>query len=1421
MSIVLLKVNDFKKKAVVNSISANIKILQDASDRYYLNEEVYPTINNTQLTLSSPQRLSIEELVKSGYLKKDLDTSKTKQQFYWVDVFGRVWGATEEPKSSISLLKNKENKSIMEFSIDGRMSGFDIYETKGYDFSASKEDNLFADISTDAKNKYYKVIDSVLFKGKNKELIRFELPKEDSRYLISFKDEYGLETAPFGKFNTVDSPVYKGEGVYQFKIESEEEMFWIDFSTIEDTPGNSSVTYRFRVEKDGKLLDWKEDFFSLPSGEKIIIELNLKGDNEGNYPTVYDIHAGYKFKDIDRIKVGKEDCQIDCYTDKPVTCPNHNLTPIFYNESGGHMISMFYIDNKESINNTVIQNPYHLTNYKIKNTSYYIWDNGSYVIQKDLNKEFEAKCGYALFEIQLFKPMQPEDTKQVCGTNRTTSKYGGKTKIIAYNFVIDKNANVVNIENTIKGVEINSISYELSVNGQPYGKIYSISEIVPNSCLNVIYEVVDIVMGGNPPIIHTCKKNCEPIKICVENCKSERADCQVFCGGTPPVEDDEWCKENNCEEPLCLKGFEGCENPPCTNDCTSEPPCEEKCSPVKNDPEWVTVSQLKFFGHGPIDRMVRWHGIDIEDNVIDKTNTRIVYNYARASSSGGWSNLYENFEETGVARSVMAVVFFQVKTEQVGKIPDENLPKLISITFENELGDLPVSMTNPTLVITPKKDNNKGRDSFSDLSNITWEASVADPRGLGITNIEWSGDKRDNYPVGEYLVKAQATNERGYKSDWVSFNLVVLQEKPVAVIKLITNGSEEYPSIEDNIRFSYATSYDPDGDRIVDFEWKNKKDVYDVGYNTISLRVKDSEGYWSDWTDKTLYFSKDFINTLRIEAESLDTKEVSRNRVSAITVENTNYSEGKGVSIPGRAEAISFYFKGNGFDAYIPEGRFGIEVDGVIMKLSKEGLNSIRNLPEKEHTVRFLMTFDLESKAGVVDYIDVYSENDLISITETKTMVVNELGAESEYDVFSSNLGQVVRYYYRIDKNHDLLSKVVDINGKTIKTFPNSSHKVSSSRNKHITWDGTDSSGVEVENGVYFIELEFKGLRGTVIKKSIQVEVKNEKSVRRIEAEGKDASAASSALVEDSSYSNGQGIKLTSAASSVTFLFKGDGFDVKIASGTPSLEIDGKVVSKLKTGINSIRNITNKDYKVRILGANTIIDYVDVYDLDDTVVIENTDFRIANENKISNLFVSNVFSTDLGQSAKLSYTVKKYNTEKVEVFNNNNKLVRTVRNTKHKKGDDLNKVVYWDGKGGNGSSVPNGQYTLKLTLTGVLGTVSTYEYEVEVRNETPVFRIEAESNYTSATKLEDAKYSNNNAVQINTYGGSTTFQFTGTGFDVKLFGKGKLEINGIIYANVEDGTISIRNLPNQAHKVRILKESSSSNPIVDYLDFYK
>lgn len=267
------------------------------------------------------------------------------------------------------------------------------------------------------------------------------------------------------------------------------------------------------------------------------------------------------------------------------------------------------------------------------------------------------------------------------------------------------------------------------------------------------------------------------------------------------------------------------------------------------DNNWEIIDDFRFFQQGTTEATT-WYGYTKDDEVI-KDKTRILYRFA-VGDGYYWSNELTEFPKDATSRALMVHVYFQVHKDHVNDttIPD---PKLKWIKIQSSMGEMDMSLFKPQMVIYPEKNNNLNRSTISDSSVVSWKYEAVDPNEVDIVNVEWSINNAEQvtYPVGSHSVRGRVQNNDGIWSDWMTYSFTVKQEKPIADFSLKSKTS--YILVDQPAEFVTTGSQDPDGDEIVEYEWKNKKSTYsneDVGKQTVSLRVQDSEGHWSDWVSK-------------------------------------------------------------------------------------------------------------------------------------------------------------------------------------------------------------------------------------------------------------------------------------------------------------------------------------------------------------------------------------------------------------------------------------------------------------------------------------------------------------------------------------------------------------------------------------------
>lgn len=1442
LAIILINFADLKKKSITSAMNQNISIIQSEVDTYFIKKEEYPILSQKSLRLENPQLIDFEKLVQNGFQKKKLDTSKIKNQYYWVDVFGKVWGSTQNNLDGINLMKQEEGL-VLEGHLGEEAKGYNVYEVRGYFTSNSSLNSLTANLNKNSKS--YKVIEEYEVNKNEEVYIQHAFKNEKDTYLFSSIDEYGLESAPKGKFSDElqFSPIIRGEGEYEFEIAGSDMMYWIDFITLEDTPGDSKIDYLFTVQdSDGNYLEqWTDDYFSLDPSKGIKVKVIMKGDDKGNKPSLYDLRIIFKYEDEEVPTVLPSDVVEN--KEETLLCPenpfksdfNAYSNALIANETG-KMSVLFKLEDLISLEDALIPTVSLGNNVKFKiiDKEFYIEENNTY--SPYVKQKTNGKCIVVVYEIEILSFKKPvTDNRQLCGENGTPNRYnytenGRVMNQVVYSTYLEKNEFLTKINKPITPSESNlkHMFVEVSYKGAPFERVDSISKIKDESCVNFIY-VYEGLLGFPPaPPMDMCKEmNCQPT-----NCGS---DCVIVskCGEDciPEDKDNTFCDENptnlNCQ-PYCVQYQDKCIPNPCGENCSSTPPTGPAVGDKElEDLEWKTVDRLRFFGHGAQNQLTRWYKSEHRDSIVEMVNsdeislgdnTRIVYRYAKSNGTY-WSGEYKDFTMTDAATSVMAIAYIQVRISKQDQVSESDYPTVKSMRFYNEKGYLDMSMLQPTLTILAKKDNNGTRNVYSDESNIEWLYEAADPRNKKITDIQWRGVKQSKYAVGEYLIEARVKNDVEIWSEWTSFKLEVLQEKPIANMMVKVNGISQYPTDKDTISFSLADSIDPDGDKIVNSEWDNKKNQYTVGDHIVKVRVQDEEGYWSDWKEQKLTIYKNALKVLRIEGESQDKKEVPSNM--GVLVSDSTYNKGGGVFIKGAAPSLTIEFEGNGFDIKVASGTMRVNIDGKGYEYIQEGITPYRNLAEGKHTL-------VIASEGVLDYVDIYSLSDLVTITDNKFKVINSAGVESAFEnnVFSSELDEKIKFYYRVDKNNTEKVKVLDSSGKEVRVIKTSTHADSDPRNKFVIWDGLDSKGNTLKNGVYSLVFEHTGVNGGKVSSKYDVQLKNLIPTLRIEAESNDpaeiVSRVATILTDENLYSNGQATSIRGATNSVDFTFDGTGFDIKVIEGTLRVLIDGQREVYMSQGVNTIRDLPNGKHVVRIL-ATGVVDYIDTYGNTDKVSISNTSFKFVNDKNTLSVFPKNNFASNVGEKARLYYTIDKNNEEEISVYDSNNKFVTQLRKVNHKEGTTRHKYVDWNGLDSKGNTANNGTYYITVKMTGVYGTETIEKYGVELRNNKSSYRIEAESDNPSeisgrlATIVDDANlYSNGKAVSLSGAVQSVDFSFTGTGFDLKVTsGNVRMSINGASYVYVGEGTISIRDLPNQKHMIRM-----ASQGIVDYMEVY-
>lgn len=1497
LAIILINFADLKKKAVTTSMQSNISILQLEVDTYYLKKEEYPIENKNLLSLESPQLISIEELVKNGFQKQKLDTSKIKDQYYWVDVFGKVWGSTKNDVSSVNLIKTEKGYSL-EALVEKGYKGYHLYETKGYIASNDQLSNLVAE--NDKGSRYYKVIEEYEFLEDESQYISKEFNDSKNTYLFSMIDEYGLEAAPIGKFYSQGTfkPLLKMEGEYEFEIAGGDMMYWIDFITLEDTPGDSTIEYQFTIQDENGNYNevWTDDYFSLDPSKGIKVKVIMTGDDKGNKPSLYDLRVVFKYADDELFNPPSFPNPHEEEEVEDVCIPRHiqsTLPKYIQNKTSdltGTITYGFKVPNTATFDEISLPKIHYSSyvKYLVLKEEIYVEENGSYVPYT--NQEVSGKCMFIAYELKILsvKPNagDSEQKEDICGDGATRSSIYGSPKKMIYSIYLEKDEFLTKLDIPLKepNVKLKEIYIEVSYKGDPYKRVNSVSEVKDESCVNIIYVYDSSNQYGypKPPPVETCKgSECQPEK-CEENCKPICVDCD---DKKPNGSGKDFCEENpthkNCKE-ACVE-FEGaCIPSPCSPDCLPQPPTGPTVGDKElEDPEWKTVDRVRFFGHGAMGQLTRWYKAEHTDSIkIDPSseeislnideNTRIVYRYAKANGSY-WSREFKDFATTGVATSVMAVAYVQVKTAEFDKVDVADYPTVKSMKFYNEKGFLDMSMVQPTLTILAQKDNNGDRSVYSDESNISWTYDAADPRNKKIVDIEWEGDKRDKYPVGTYAVKARVKNEVEIWSEWVEFELVVVQEKPIAKIAFKSSSKDGFVSIKDTVTWQHGASSDPDGDMIVDYEWENKKASYPQGSHKVSLRILDSEGYWSDWVHEEVVVGTQTNLIYRIQSETFNKNHLVETNVPILDnryVVNPIHDEGKSLRIYHTTEFATFKFVGDGLDIKVvkatADGIFTIDKGTPNEKVfttsnRDEHTYRIRNLKNGEHTLT--MATNYGQLYVETDYIDVYSEFDKPVVKDVRSRVVEQnKEAIFDFNEFSPLLNQSLNIYFTLLKDSTVNVSVLNKEGQVVyKPVVNTKNKGGSTDTYSFNYKGVDTNGLFLQTGFYKMEIKAKGVLGTETTLLYNFYVDQQKPIYRIEAETENPvhlidrnSSYHLRVMNNTLFSEGKAFKIYHDYEYSTYKFVGDGFDLKLngTDTTATIILDEGTANQQvfnstnnQSSVLSVRNLTRGEHTVKVMskGHNQFveIDYIDVYNTDDKPKISNVYSRVI-DNGVEASILKNDFVVSLNQSLKVYYTLFKDSNVEVQVFDSNNNKVFSEALAGLKKGGSTDSHFYiYNGQSTKGDFLPTGSYNLKIVATGIgVGGETTFNLPIKISNDKPAYRIEAETKnplflmnqVTHSTRIiTDQKASDKKYLAIYHTTEYSIYKVNGNGFDL-----GIIKSNNVATIIVDEGlssekvysidsmasptVFSVRGLEDKEHTVKIKSNTGNLYINIDYID---
>lgn len=739
LAIVLVNINSSKKEAIRVAVSSNTKIIQSAVDTYFLKENIgYPTLNQEKPTIYRPALVDVDTLVEEGLIKQDLDLSKIKSQYYWLDSMGTVWGATEDVIKEVAIL-DADNERNFYFMLDKEYKGYNIYkilEDRIVKVDSEIETQFIADSKKSVKVNSYRH----LYEGLNdsKERVQMTIPVKyaNESYLISGIDQYGLETVPVGQGSGSFKPLIERDGTFFYQIESQKKMYFIDFWDWTDTPGDSKVEYRFSVqkEKDGEYSEWLNTFdevLALETGYGVEVEITMTGDNKGNYPSVYDLHILYSFEKNkpgfkDYCYINPQDCKLDfdlcsqiphlCNVGKPDGTGTGGGTGTGTGTGTGGGTGGGTGETGTG-GGTGGSDGTGGTGGGTDGTGGGTGGTGGGTpTGKELCAIYPQLC-IPTTCVDSGTCLSPET---VCGSGKIQSGVKDGLSYLTINFVLKDNEKLGKVHipspTDISGSLFKSMQIQYAVKGADYQMAKSAKEVPAGACVNVVY-IYEVLLGFPPPPPETCEVN---------------GDCPVYCEDL-----------NNC--------------------------------PVPEDEDYVTVRDLKLFSHSAVGSNSKWTGYRKEDVVPE--HTRILYKFA-TGERGVFGSEQDDFP-TGVSSpSIMAHVYFQVKKEFVDTVQEPTLKKFV---FQFDGGEDEVNLGDKDPLEKPQVEiamRSSNAYPYSTETTFEWNYKLTSSHSSSIVDVEWK-NKQDKYAEGNYTVAVRVLDKNNQWSDWSSLDLLIVKASEI------------------------------------------------------------------------------------------------------------------------------------------------------------------------------------------------------------------------------------------------------------------------------------------------------------------------------------------------------------------------------------------------------------------------------------------------------------------------------------------------------------------------------------------------------------------------------------------------------------------------------------------------------------------
>lgn len=138
--------------------------------------------------------------------------------------------------------------------------------------------------------------------------------------------------------------------------------------------------------------------------------------------------------------------------------------------------------------------------------------------------------------------------------------------------------------------------------------------------------------------------------------------------------------------------------------------------------------------------------------------------------------------------------------------------------------------------------------------DISWDYKLNN-ENVKVKEAEWAGVVENPNEVGFYKVYLRVQDISGIWSNWFEKDYPIGKRLYAPTAKIIVEPSNNITTLS---KVKWAYSYeDKDNNEIIDVEWQNAQTRYtQEGIYKVKLRVKDSTGLWSEWTQKEITVTK-------------------------------------------------------------------------------------------------------------------------------------------------------------------------------------------------------------------------------------------------------------------------------------------------------------------------------------------------------------------------------------------------------------------------------------------------------------------------------------------------------------------------------------------------------------------------------------